>query len=347
MRNRLPPFFQHIHACLTQGTRVLWASIGAFSLLFSTTSLAEHKLCAIYPHLKDSYWISVNYGMVSEAKRQGVTLRVLEAGGYLNLEKQQEQLQLCQSWGADAILLGTVDPEAYRSSLGYWVKDTPVFSTVNPLWLNDEQKTHHKGQVGASWYQMGFETGEFLASQYPDTSDKVARVALLLGPKNSGGTKPVAQGFYDAIKNSNIDVVETLWADNDKELQRNLVQQVLEQNPIDYIVGSAVAIEAAISELRSANRENEIGLISIYLSHGVYRGLLRNKVEYAPSDQMVLQGRKAVQQAVAYLNQQTYSFDDKTKIIGLTPNNIDEIDVKESLSPSKFRPVFEVKANIQ
>lgn len=47
---------------------------------------------------------------------------------------------------------------------------------------------------------------------------------------------------------------------------------------IDYIVGSAVAIEAAISELRSADKTHDIGLVSVYLSHGVYRGLLRNKV---------------------------------------------------------------------
>ena len=35
----------------------------------------SNKICALYPHLKDSYWLSVNYGMVSEAEKQGVTLR--------------------------------------------------------------------------------------------------------------------------------------------------------------------------------------------------------------------------------------------------------------------------------
>jgi len=32
------------------------------------------RICASYPHLKDSYWLSVNYGMVEEAKRLGVDL---------------------------------------------------------------------------------------------------------------------------------------------------------------------------------------------------------------------------------------------------------------------------------
>ena len=49
------------------------------------------KLCALFPHLKDSYWLSVNYGMVQEAKRQGVALTILQAGGYDNLPKQLAQ----------------------------------------------------------------------------------------------------------------------------------------------------------------------------------------------------------------------------------------------------------------
>ncbi|WP_292694936.1 hypothetical protein [Mesorhizobium sp.] len=29
------------------------------------------KLCVLFPHLKDSYWVSVDYGIVKEAKRLG------------------------------------------------------------------------------------------------------------------------------------------------------------------------------------------------------------------------------------------------------------------------------------
>tara|TARA_B100000780_G_C20681842_1_gene271323 strand:- start:99 stop:413 length:315 start_codon:yes stop_codon:yes gene_type:complete len=34
-------------------------------------------LCVTYPHLKDPYWLSVNYGMVEEVKRLGVNMTVL------------------------------------------------------------------------------------------------------------------------------------------------------------------------------------------------------------------------------------------------------------------------------
>lgn len=69
----------------------------ALSLFASVPTFAAEKICAIYPHLKDSYWLSVNYGMVSEAEKLGVDLRVLEAGGYPNKTRQEQQLALCTS----------------------------------------------------------------------------------------------------------------------------------------------------------------------------------------------------------------------------------------------------------
>ncbi|MGR5238239.1 TMAO reductase system periplasmic protein TorT [Vibrio alfacsensis] len=312
------------------------------SLFASLPSFAAEKICAIYPHLKDSYWLSVNYGMVSEAKKQGVELRVLEAGGYPNKNRQEQQLALCTQWGADAIILGTVEPQAYEHNLRNWVGNTPVFATVNQLDLDNEQNELLKGVVGVDWYWMGYEAGKYLAEKHPKGSGKT-NIALLLGPRISGGTKPVTTGFYDAIKNSDINIVDSYWADNDKELQRNLVQSVIDMSDIDYIVGSAVAIEAAISELRSSGKTDEIGLVSIYLSHGVYRGLLRHKVLFAPTDKMVQQGRLSVQQATHYLRDLPYKKQASPGIKPLTPNSLHDGTIEESLSPSKYRPVFSVK----
>ena len=35
------------------------------------------NLCVLFPHLQDSYWVSVNYGIIEEAKRLGVKVTVL------------------------------------------------------------------------------------------------------------------------------------------------------------------------------------------------------------------------------------------------------------------------------
>jgi protein TorT len=320
---------------------VLLSSNSAHATTPKSGSKSE-KVCAIYPHLKDSYWLSVNYGMVTEAEKQNITLKVLESGGYPNIDKQRLQLGSCRDWGADAIILGTVSPTAFSDDLSDYTKETPVFATVNHLIVDKPQRKHVKGVVGVDWYWMGHRVGNYLAQQHPKGSG-VVDVAFLPGPESSGGTKPVILGFLEAIKDSDVNVVETLWADNDKELQRNLVQEVIENySTLDYLVGSAVAIEAAISELRAQPHHSNIKLLSIYLSHGVYRGLLRNKVEFAPTDKMVEQGQLSIRQAVHYLRDEPYQTDLAPNIEVLTPDSIDQQVIAESLSPSAFRPIFSV-----
>ncbi|EGQ8494178.1 TMAO reductase system periplasmic protein TorT [Vibrio cholerae] len=317
--------------------------ISALLLLSALPAAGAEKLCALYPHLKDSYWLSVNYGMVEEARKLNLNLRVMEAGGYPNHHKQQQQIALCVRWGADAILLGTVSPELYQDDLAHYTRSVPVFATVNQLRLNEQQQEHLKGEVGVDWYWMGFYAGEYLARKHPKGSGEI-KIVVLPGPASSGGTKPVLQGLEEAIRHSDVRITEILWADNDKELQRNLIQQALEQPDVRYLVGSAVAIEAAISELRSLNKSDQIGLIATYLSHGVYRGLLRGRVEFAPTDQMVEQGRLSVSQAAAFLRNKPYTTQQAPKIEALTPKHLERKIIADSLSPSEYRPVFQVKA---
>ncbi|MGF1726109.1 TMAO reductase system periplasmic protein TorT [Photobacterium nomapromontoriensis] len=308
-----------------------------------TTASKPWKLCAVYPHLRDSYWLSIDYGMVEHAKQLGVQLNVLEAGGYTNLDKQQSQLEECREWGADAIILGTVDSSAYNGKFSQLTGDIPIFSTINYLDNSDpDSKEHIIARVGIDWYNMGYKAGEFLAKRHPRDSG-IMNIALLPGPLKRGGTKPVVQGFIDATANSDINIVTTLWADNSKELQRNLIHQLFSSgHHIDYIVGGAVATEVAISELRTAGKSHDIDLVSTYLSHGVYRGLLRNKILFAPTDKMAQQAMLSVDQAVRYLEHKPLQRDLAPIVEGLTPSHLPEAVIADSLSPAEFRPVFNV-----
>jgi len=62
------------------------------------------RLCAIVPHVKDEYWLSVGYGMVEEARRLGVALRISETGGYRSADQQASRIDACREEGADAIV---------------------------------------------------------------------------------------------------------------------------------------------------------------------------------------------------------------------------------------------------
>ncbi len=136
--------------------------------------------------------------MVSEAEKQGVNLRVLEAGGYPNKKSSRAATCAVYPMGADAIILGTVDPHAYEHNLKVGSATRPYLqqSTNSILMMNSALL---KGEVGVDWYWMGYEAGKYLAERHPKGSGKT-NIALLLGPRTRGGTKPVTTGFYEAIK---------------------------------------------------------------------------------------------------------------------------------------------------
>ncbi|EFK2135522.1 TPA: TMAO reductase system periplasmic protein TorT [Escherichia coli] len=308
-----------------------WHDAQHFTVQASTPLKAKRawKLCALYPSLKDSYWLSLNYGMQEAARRYGVDLKVLEAGGYSQLASQQAQIDQCKQWGAEAILLGsstTSFPDRQKQ-----VASLPVIELVNAI-----DAPQVKSRVGVPWFQMGYQPGRYLVQW---AHGKPLNVLLMPGPDNAGGSKEMVEGFRAAIAGSPVRIVDIALGDNDIEIQRNLLQEMLERHPeIDVVAGTAIAAEAAMGEGR--NLKTPLTVVSFYLSHQVYRGLKRGRVIMAVSDQMVWQGELAVEQAIRQLQGQSVSDNVSPPILVLTPKNADREHIRRSLSPGGFRPVY-------
>ena len=296
------------------------------------------RLCALYPHLKDSYWLSVNYGMVDQAEQLGVNLKVLAADGYIANELQLQQLDICKQWQADAILLGSISYDLLKRWQGRQQNNIPVFGLVNNIAPDGVT-----GKVGVDWYQMGYKVGKALAEKHPKGFQPV-KVAWFSSPTGRGGSDISYLGLQDGLADSAVTVVHKAYGDNDQIVKRDLIAQVLSQYPdIDYLIGGAVMAEIAVGELRRRNLTDKIKIISTYLSHGVYRGLLRNKIILANDDQMVLQGRLSIDQAVCFLEEDDWVQDLGPKINSLTPDSFKKaVDMTHTLSPAHWRPVYEV-----
>ena len=308
-----------------------WHDAQHFTVQASTPLKAKRawKLCALYPSLKDSYWLSLNYGMQEAARRYGVDLKVLEAGGYSQLATQQAQIDQCKQWGAEAILLGsstTSFPDLQKQ-----VASLPVIELVNAI-----DAPQVKSRVGVPWFQMGYQPGRYLVQW---AHGKPLNVLLMPGPDNAGGSKEMVEGFRAAIAGSPVRIVDIALGDNDIEIQRNLLQEMLERHPeIDVVAGTAIAAEAAMGEGR--NLKTPLTVVSFYLSHQVYRGLKRGRVIMAVSDQMVWQGELAVEQAIRQLQGQSVSDNVSPPILVLTPNTAVPEHIRRPLSPGGFRPVY-------
>lgn len=293
------------------------------------------RLCVLYPHLKDAYWLSVNFGMVEEAARLGVAFDVFEAGGYPNLGRQIEQLQSCADDAFDAVLLGAVSYTGLTPLVQEIARTKPVIAVVNDI---DDRGITAKASV--PWYEMGAAAGRFLAARHP-AGGPVARIGWFPGPEGAGWVGFVEAGFRDAIAQSAVEIVATRYGDTGLEQQVLLVEDVLDEQPdIDYLVGSGPMAEAAVSILRARDLTDRVKVVSTYLSHSVYRGIKRGRILGAPTDFPVVQGRLSIELAVRALEGRLTTRHAGPPIEIVSPDSIDSLGSEGSLAPANFVPVF-------
>ena len=296
------------------------------------------EVCVSFPHMKDAYWLGVDYGVSEEASRLGVNMQLVEAGGYTELNTQISQIEDCISAGADAVVIGAISFDG----LNNLVKEIrgngiPVVDVINGM-SSDELSAKSLVSFG----EMGGKAGSFLAEKHPSGTPAV-KVAWFPGPAGAGWVEAGNTGFVSAVENSAVQLVETKYGDTGKEAQAKLVEDTLEAHPdLTYIVGTAVTAEAAIPILRSRDLTDQISILAYYFTPGVDRGIRRGQILAAPTDSPVIQGRIAIDQAVRVLEGQPYEKHVGPALFMVSQDNINGFDTSSTLAPDGFKPVFRV-----
>lgn len=295
------------------------------------------EICVSFPHMKDAYWLGVNYGVASEAERLGVKMQLVEAGGYTELNTQISQIEDCVAAGADAVVIGAISFDGLNNVVGeIRSQGIPVIDVINGM---SSPELSAKSLV--SFGEMGGKAGEFLAASYP--SGEAAKVAWFPGPAGAGWVEAGNTGFAAAVEGSGVEIVETLYGDTGKEAQSKLVEDALETYPdLDYIVGTAVTAEAAVPILRARGLTDQVKVVSYYFTPGVDQGIRRGQILAAPTDSTVIQGRIAIDQAVRILEGKEYEKHVGPALYVVTTENHGAFDPSSTLAPSGFKPVFRV-----
>jgi len=294
------------------------------------------KLCISFPHMKDAYWLGVDYGVAEESKRLGVKMNLVEAGGYTELNKQISQIEDCVASGTDAVVIGAISADGLNKVIGEIAKKKiPVIDLVNGISSPDVSA---KSLV--SFYTMGAEAGAYLAKKHPAGSPE-AIVGWFPGPAGAGWVEAANKGFLDAVKGSALKVLPAKYGDTGKEVQQKLVEDALQAEPnIRYVAGTAVTAEAAQGLIRERGLKGKVDLLAFYMTPGVYEGIKRGFIMAAPADSMVIQGRIAVDQAVRILEGKDYVKHVGPKIFVVDSTNINTVPQANILPPDGFKPVF-------
>ncbi|PWE54194.1 TMAO reductase system periplasmic protein TorT [Metarhizobium album] len=296
------------------------------------------NICVSFPHMKDAYWLGVDYGVAEQAKDAGVKMNLVEAGGYTELAKQISQIEDCVAGGAQAVVIGAISFDGLNNLVTEVTKKgIPVIDVINGISSPDVTA---KSLV--SFYTMGYETGAYLAKKHPAGSEAV-KVGWFPGPAGAGWVEAANKGFLEAVKGSAVNVLDPKFGDTGKEAQLKLVEDVLQAEPdVRYIAGTAVTAEAAQGLIRERGLKGQVDLLAFYMTPGVYEGIKRGFILAAPADSMVIQGRIAIDQAIRALEKKDFVKHVGPKIFVVDPSNVETVPQTNILPPDGYKPVFNV-----
>lgn len=295
------------------------------------------RICMLIPHLKDAYWLAVNFAMVAEARRLGIAMAVYSAGGYEHLERQRRQFDECRAEAPDGILLGAVSLDGLNDLVATAVAEgLPVVDLINGV-----SAPEISARVGVDFWDMGAATGAYIADRQQASGTPV-RVAWFPGPAGAGWVEASDAGFRHAIAGRPIEIVEALNGDTGRSAQRRLVEAALARHSgaIEFVAGTAVTAEAAVGVVRKRGLAEQIGVLADYYSPGVHRAIRRGTVLAAPSDLPALQTRIAVDTVVRIIEGRDYYRHVGARVVMVDRERLADWDASASLPPRGFRPVF-------
>jgi len=293
------------------------------------------QLCAVVPHMKDGYWISVDYGLISEAKRLGVELTILQAGGYSQLSRQVNQYDDCIASGADAVLIAAISEAGLADKIAVAAKQGVVqIGFVNPI-----KEAPVQSKIFVDYSTKGLQTGKFLVEKL---GEEGGGVVALPGPQGSGWAEAYMAGFEEGVANSPVRILETKYGPAGVAESLGLVEDALQTHyGLKAIWGGAPAAEAAIGAVEEAGYDN-ITIVASYENQTMIDSLRSGKISAFATEFPVMQGRIAVGLAVAALEGKKMP-----SYLGVIPqmvtaNNIEDFDLTTILAPAGFRPEFTV-----
>lgn len=291
------------------------------------------NLCVLFPHLQDSYWLSVNYGIAETAKQMGVKFTLLQAGGYSNLPKQISQYDDCLAAGADAILIGAIS----EAGLAAKINEGMAKGVVNIAVANPILDTPITARITPDFHAKGFQTGEFVKTYL---GDKQGAAVAFPGPQGSGWAETYMAGFRDATKTGNVKLLAEMFGEASVPAQLRLVEDALQTYPdMNVIWGGAPTAEAAIGAVQDAGRD-DVTIIASYENQTMLKAVKEGKVLAFATEYPVIMGRISVDLAVRALEKK-----DHEKILLVSPGivskeNVDKFDVSQIFAPEGFQPVF-------
>jgi protein TorT len=294
------------------------------------------RLCAVLPHALDRFFWAVAYGLDKQAAVLGVDLGIAQAGGYANLAEQRRLVADCVADGADAVLLAAIDPAAFRNELqSLAAQRIKVIDLVNGL--DGESVAAHSHQdyrdtgTAVARYVLGLASTAGAAQAW--------RVGWFPGPVNtrwSQGFDAAVRKAFEAQGPGQVTLVEGGWGATSMGVQSSLVRAQQAAQPVDVLLGNAVAAEFAARFYKGQARAPRF-IVSTYASDGVIKAMKSGEIDAMMANAPVTEARIAVDLAVRVLEERPFPKLVSVPARLVTRANLPGFQPEESVAPEGLR----------
>lgn len=187
--------------------------------LAGTTFAQDYRISVVLKALNSDYWKTVEAGANAAAEDFGVEISVVGPSAETQVQEQFDMLQDQLTREIDALVVAPLRPTAtvavfeQAKALGIPV----LLIDTDADW--DDKATF----IGTGNYDAGAMAGKYFMEKMPEGGD----VVIIRGAMGDLTHDERVNGFVDAVKGSNINVVRTLAADSERGKGMDVMQNML------------------------------------------------------------------------------------------------------------------------
>lgn len=305
------------------------------------------RIAFLFPHIKDPYWIGCSYGVISEAKRLGITVDIFPADGYNDLIGQLRKMDEAIAAKYDAIVISPLSLTANNSSIAKARSlGIPVFELAN-----DSTSDDLTIKVTTSLKNMGTIASEWVISDAEKRGLKSINIGLLPGPADAGWVKGEVAGTFEAAKNAKIkvNIVDVKYGDSDRIGQTQLAEQMLAKHgkQLDYIIGCTGCAPAARLPIKEAGLNGKIRVVAYDLTQEIAGLIQKGEIIASADTKSVSQARVVTNAAVNFLEGRIKEMPHSILIkLGLVDrSNYSTYPFETSIAPKSYLPILSYTPN--
>lgn len=286
------------------------------------------------PDLSASFWVSMTYGVTDEAKKLGVDVVSVNAGGDANANQQISQLQDLLQRSVDAIIVGATDGDAVKPVVEQALsRDIPVVGLSSLP--NTDRLTSAIGTDNAAM-------GKIQADCLGDALGGKGQVIMLAGPVGQSWAEDRASGFKTTVAADypDMEIVTTSNSADNRNSALTTMQDLAQRYPgvtgvytVTDDIGAGV-----VDALRESNSADRIKVSSANYSPTSEDLVSSGAFVCVAAQEIVEQGRQAVRQALAAARGDDVKKQVVTPVVQVDSSNFDTVDLSAVRAPEGYTP---------